>query len=101
MQEFKIERVDKSDLVFKGEVIGKSSGPNPKLMIYRTETGHFVAAIRSDSQRWNANHFDKAEDLLKWVNGMLQPLLPQDQQAIEEAAQNNESFAKLWTERVD
>jgi hypothetical protein len=46
MAEIKIERAGMKDLVFEGDVIGKSPKDNPEVKIYRTKGGKFVGAMK-------------------------------------------------------
>jgi hypothetical protein len=100
MQEFKIERANLSDLIFNGELIGKGSGTDPRLKIYRTDGGEFIAAVKFDSERSVANHFHKPEELVAWLRARSGNISEEDQQAIEEAARNNDLFKAFWTERI-
>jgi hypothetical protein len=100
MQDYNIERVGQPDLVFNGDLIGQSAGAN-RVKIYRTKGGKFIAQLSVDAQRANAAHFDKPADLIAWLRTNLNSVTPEAQAAIEEAAKNDESFKRFWTERVE
>jgi hypothetical protein len=101
MQDYSIERVGMSDLVFTGDLIGQGNGDKPRVKIYRTKTGKFIGELREDAQRSDANHFDKPADLVNWLRGRLAGIPLDVQVAIESAAKLDDSFKNYWTERVE
>jgi hypothetical protein len=101
MQEFTIERPGKPDLDFTGDLIGQSAGGAPRLKIYRTKAGEFIAALRVDTERAEANPFGKAADLVAWVRNYLGSITEDAQVAIEQAAKNDAAFKTYWTERIE
>jgi hypothetical protein len=101
-QEYNIERVGIKNLDFTGTLIGSSSGPVPQLKIFRTKAGKFIGVLRADAERSNANSFDKPEDLITWLKGVIgSPISQAAQEAVEEAAKNDDIFKTAWNEHVD
>jgi hypothetical protein len=100
MQDYKIERVGQPDLEFTGELIGKSSGEKPRVIIYRTTAGEFIGQVAETSQRSEAGHFAKPELLVNWLKYRLTSITEEAQAAIEDAALHDEAFKSFWTERV-
>jgi|SRR5580704_218280 hypothetical protein len=101
MQDYTIERVGRPDLDFTGELIGQSSAANARLKIYRTKGGEFIAEVRVDPQRSEANPFSKPADLVAWVRNDLGVITEEAQAAIEQAAKNDAAFETYWTEHVE
>ena len=101
-QEYSIERVGIPNLDFTGTIIGSSSDPAPMLKIYRTKAGKFIGALRVDAERSNARPFDKPGDLIIWLKGEVgSPINQVAQEAVEEAAKNDNDFKAAWNEHVD
>jgi hypothetical protein len=101
-QEYSIERVGIKNLDFTGTIIGSSSGPVPLLKIYRTKAGKYIGAMRADAERSKAMPFDKPEDLITWLKGEVgSPINQVTQEAVEEAAKNDNIFKAAWNEHVD
>ena len=101
MQDYSIERVGQPDLVFNGELIGKSGGDMPRIRIYRTKASKYIAEIGTEAKRANAAHFDKPMDLVNWLKTRLNSITEEAQAAIEDASKNDNSFKNFWTERVE
>jgi hypothetical protein len=101
MQDFTIERVGQSDLVFNGDMIGQSGGPRPMLKIYRTKGGKFIAQVSRDAERSVAEPFDQPSLLVSWLRSLLCGISEEAQVAIEGAAKNDDAFRKFWTDRVE
>ena len=101
MQDFTIERVGQPNLDFTGEMIGQSSGVNPKIKIYRTKAGHYVGEIAKDSKRSDANCFDKPDLVVNWFRTLVGGISVDVQAAIEAATTKDEGFKKLWNQHVD
>jgi hypothetical protein len=101
-QEYSIERVGIPNLDFTGEMIGSSGGPSPQLKTYRTKGGNFIGELRGDSKRSKANSFDKPGDLIVWLKAEVgNPITLLVQNAVEEAAKNDNAFKAAWNVRVD
>jgi hypothetical protein len=102
MQDYTIERVNKADLSFNGELIGKSASDKARITIYRLKSGKFIGSIKADATRFNADRFDKPADLITWLKSHSYGSLTEDaQSAVEEAAKNDETFRAFWTEKVE
>jgi hypothetical protein len=101
-QEYSIERVGIKNLDFTGAIIGSSTGPVPLLKVYRTKAGKFIGSLRVDAERSNASPFEKPEDLIAWLKGEVgSPISQAAQEAVEEAAKNDNVFKAAWNEHVD
>jgi hypothetical protein len=101
-QEYDIERVGIKNLDFTGTLIGASGGPVPQVKIYRTKAGKFIGALRVDAQRSNAKPFDIPDDLITWLEAEVgNPISQAAQEAVEEAAKNDNVFKAAWNEHVD
>ena len=102
MEDYSIERAGIANLDFTGELIGQSGGPIPKVKIYRTKALKFIGQLRADLKMAQAQHFDKAVDLINWfkaINGG--SVNPEVQDAIEDATKHDEVFKAAWNEHVD
>ena len=102
MENYSIERAGIANLDFIGELIGQSGGPSPKIKIYRTKAQKFVGESRADLKMAQAQHFDKPDDLIVWfksLNGYT--VSPDVQDAIEDAAKNDDAFKAAWNEHVE
>jgi hypothetical protein len=101
-QEYSIERVGIPNLDFTGEIIGLSSGPIPQLKIYRTKAGKYIGELRADAKRSNANSFDRPGDFIVWLRSEVgNPITPAAQEAVEDAAKNDDVFKAAWNVHVD
>ena len=101
MQDYTIERVGRPDLLFDGDLIGRSAGDKPRIKIYRTKAGKFIGEMPGDDKRAKAEHFEKPAELVAWLRGGSNFLTEEAQAAVEDAVKNDASFKSFWTERVE
>ena len=100
MQDFSIVRLGKPDLVFTGDLIGKSTAAKPRCQIYRTKGGKYIGQLAIDALRSEAEPFDKPAELVNWFKSKI-GLLIDVQEAIEASARQDQTFKDFWTEKVD
>jgi len=100
MEHYTLERTGVPNLDFDGDIIGTSGGPNPRVKIYRTKGIQYIAQLDANQKFSKAQHFDKPDGVIAYfrnVNG-----LPQDcEDAIEEAAKNDDGFKAAWNEHIN
>jgi len=102
MEDYSIERAGIANLDFTGELIGQSSGPIPKVKIYRTKALKFVGELKAEQKMAMAQHYDKPIDLITWFRSMNGgPVSTDVQDAIEDATKHDDAFKAAWNERVD
>ena len=101
IQDYTIERVGRPDLVFNGELIGRSAGDKPHIKIYRTKAGKFIGEMAVGAERASAEHFDKPLDLVAWLRRGSSSLTEEAQAAVEDAVKNDASFKSFSTERFE
>jgi hypothetical protein len=103
MQDYSIERSGIQNLDFTGELIGQSAGPNPDVKIYRTKAGKFIGQLHADVKFSMAQPFDNPALLINWfksVNGGFS-ISSEMEDAIEDAANHDDSFKAAWNVHVD
>ncbi len=100
MQDYTIERVGIPNLDFTGDLIGQSAGPIPRVKIYRTKGLKFIGEIKANQKMSDAQHFDKPADLINWFRSVY-GITGEVEDAIEDAAKNDEAFKAAWNERVE
>jgi hypothetical protein len=101
MEDYSIERAGMANLDFTGELIGQSSGPNPRIKIYRTKALKFVGEVRADQKMAQAQHFDNPVLLINWFRSLFNVITSEAQDAIEDAAKHDDAFKAAWNEHVD
>lgn len=100
MEDFSLERVGIANLDFTGELIGQSSGPTPRIKIYRTKANKYVGEMSANLKMAQAQHFDNPTVLINWFKNTA-GITGEIQDAIEDAAKNDEAFKAAWNEHVD
>jgi hypothetical protein len=100
MEDFSIERAGVANLDFTGELIGQSTGSTPRIKIYRTKAGKYVAEISTNQKMAQAGHFDNPVVLINWFKNTT-GITGEIQDAIEDATKHDEAFKAAWNEHVD
>jgi len=100
MEDFSIERAGAPNLDFSGELIGQSTGPTPHIKIYRTKGGKYIGETNAQQKMAQAQHFDTAPIMINWFRGTT-GITAEIEDAIEEAAKNDDGFKAAWNEHVD
>jgi len=102
MEDYSIERAGIPNLDFTGELIGQSTGPTPRVKIYRTKGLKFVGEWNANLKMAQAQSFDKPLELIFWFKRLNAGSLTADaQDAIEDAAKHDDAFKAAWNEHVD
>ena len=102
MQDYSIERQGIANLDFTGEIIGQSNDPNHVIRIYRTAAKKFIGQWGANLKMSEAQHFDNPTLLITWFKNFNAGALRSDaQDAIEQAASNDDAFKTAWNEHVD
>ena len=100
MEEFSIERAGVANLDFTGELIGQSTGPTPRIKIYRTKGGKYVGETSANLKMAQAQHFDAPTIMINWFKSTA-GITAEIQDAIEDAAKHDDGFKAAWNEHVD
>jgi hypothetical protein len=100
MEDFSIERAGIANLDFTGELIGQSSGPTPRIKIYRTKDKKFIGEMNANQKMAQAQNFENPQALINWFRTLV-GITADIQDAIEDAAKNDEAFKAAWNEHVD
>jgi hypothetical protein len=117
MQKHTIKRDGDRPIVFTGELIGKgdnqvgSDGNRAnrwtEVAIYRTKGRRYVAELtrhtcwQGESDRRSAGSFATAGELIEWLKEGEDSLGSVSQEAVEDAAKNDDGFAAEWVEEVE
>lgn len=101
MQDYSIERAGIPNLVFTGELIGQSAGPDPRIKIYRTNGNKFVARQDAQLKLSRAEHFDTAQLLINWFKDVYGKIALDAEDAVEDAANHDDAFKAAWNVHVD
>jgi hypothetical protein len=100
MEDFSLERAGIANLDFTGDLIGQSTGPTPRIKIYRTKDNKFVGEMNANQKMAQAQHFDNPVALINWFRN-LTGITADIQDAIEDAAKQDDAFKAAWNEHVD
>jgi len=101
MEDFSIERAGVANLDFTGELIGQSTGPTPRIKIYRTKVGKYVGETNANLKMAQAQHFDNPVVMINWFRTVAGSITGEIQDAIEDAAKHDDGFKAAWNEHVD
>jgi hypothetical protein len=100
MEDYSIERAGIANLDFTGELIGQSTGPVPRIKIYRTKANKYVGETGANQKMAQAEPFDNPAVLINWFKSTT-GITGEIQDAIEDAAKHDEAFKAAWNEHVD
>jgi hypothetical protein len=100
MEDYSIERSGIANLDFTGELIGQGGSPIPRIKIYRTKANKYVGEMSANQKMAQAQHFDNPVLLINWFKNLV-GITGEIQDAIEDAAKNDEVFKAAWNEHVD
>src|ERR1700690_3532613 len=98
MEDYSIERAGIANLDFTGELIGQSTGPTPRIKIYRTKAGKYVGETGANQKIAQAQHFDNPVVLINWFKNTTGSITGEIEDAIEDAAKHDDGFKAAWNE---